>query len=72
MRTLAKAKRKFAMDSKPKPESSAPEAGASNTIDAAVLERIRESLDGLRFGAVTIVVHDGKVVQIERSEKVRL
>lgn len=60
------------MDSKPKPDSAANDGHSSSAIDAAVLERIRESLEGLRFGAVTIVVHDGKVVQIERSEKVRL
>lgn len=60
------------MDSKSKTDSSPSENGAPHTIDGAVLERIRESLEGLRFGAVTIVVHDGKVVQIERSEKVRL
>jgi hypothetical protein len=26
----------------------------------------------LRFGTVTVVVHDGQVVQIERTEKTRL
>ena len=36
------------------------------------LERIRESLTGLRFGEVTVIVHDGFVVQVERTEKLRL
>lgn len=58
------------MESKPKPEPVA--SDDSSPLDAQVLERIRDSLAGLRFGSVTIVVHDGKVVQIERSEKVRL
>jgi len=37
-----------------------------------VLERIREALRGLSFGTVTVTVQDGLVVQIDRTEKVRL
>ena len=36
------------------------------------VERIREALRGLRFGAVTAIVHEGVVVQVERTEKQRL
>jgi hypothetical protein len=36
------------------------------------LQQIREALQGLRFGSVTIVVQDGVVVQIDRTEKRRL
>jgi len=36
------------------------------------LDRIRDSLRGLRYGEVTVIVHDGLVVQVERTEKVRL
>ena len=39
---------------------------------AVVIEQIRQSLRGLRFGTVTIIVQDGVVVQIERTEKRRL
>jgi hypothetical protein len=35
-------------------------------------QKILEALQGLRFGAVEIIVHDGRIVQIERKEKVRL
>jgi hypothetical protein len=38
----------------------------------AVLAQIRGVLQGLRFGSVTIVVQDGVVVQIDRTEKRRL
>jgi hypothetical protein len=38
----------------------------------AVLEQIRDLLRGLRFGTLTIIVQDGVVVQIERTEKRRL
>lgn len=37
-----------------------------------LLQRLSEALHGLRYGAVAITVHDGRVVQIERTEKLRL
>lgn len=37
-----------------------------------VLARIRAALDGLRYGTVTAVVQDGVVVQVDRTEKIRL
>ena len=33
---------------------------------------VRQQVKSLKYGVVQIVVHDGKVVQIERTEKVRL
>jgi len=33
---------------------------------------VREKVEGLRFGVVQVVVHDGQVTQIERTEKTRL
>jgi len=36
------------------------------------LELVREKVQSLRFGVVQIVVHDSKVTQIERTEKMRL
>jgi len=40
--------------------------------DAEAFERIQAALRGLRYGTVTAVVQDGLVVQVERTEKVRL
>lgn len=40
--------------------------------DPDAVDRIREALRGLRSGAVTAIVHDGVVVQVERTEKLRL
>jgi hypothetical protein len=34
-------------------------------------ERILRALDGIRYGSVEIVVHESRVVQIERKEKLR-
>lgn len=39
---------------------------------SAILREIHSALQGLRFGAVEITVHNGQVVQIERKEKFRL
>jgi hypothetical protein len=36
------------------------------------LEQIVEALRGLRYGTVTVVVQDGVVVQVDRTEKRRL
>lgn len=40
------------------------------SVDA--LGQIRRALSGLRYGTVCVVVQDGVVVQVERTEKIRL
>ncbi|RAV18774.1 YezD family protein [Paenibacillus contaminans] len=40
-------------------------------IDETWNERIVKSLNGLEYGLVQIVVHDGRIVQIERTERQR-
>jgi hypothetical protein len=40
--------------------------------EASWLEMIRRQVNSLRFGVVQVVVHEGRVVQIDRTEKVRL
>jgi hypothetical protein len=40
--------------------------------DARWLEIIRQHVRSLQYGVVQIVVHDGRVTQIERTERVRL
>lgn len=35
-------------------------------------QRIRESVGAIRYGTVTLVIQDGKVIQIDRNEKIRL
>ena len=36
------------------------------------VELVKQSVRGLQFGVVQIVVHNAKVVQIEKTEKLRL
>ena len=40
--------------------------------DGEVTRQILAALVGLRYGSVEIVVHDGRIVQLERREKVRV
>lgn len=46
------------------------------TEDAATesgwLELVRQHVGSLRYGVVQIVVHDARVTQIEKTERVRL
>ncbi|QWH11220.1 DUF2292 domain-containing protein [Bacillus mycoides] len=37
-----------------------------------VSEKIQTMLADMKYGSITIVVQDGKVIQLEKSEKVRL
>lgn len=37
-----------------------------------IYQQIERMLEKLQFGSITLVVQDGKVVQIEKNEKVRL
>ena len=41
----------------------------SRTQDS--LELIKQALAGLKFGEVVIAIHDGEIVQIARTEKLR-
>ncbi len=47
------------------------EAPQKAALDKKVLEEIARLLADLRFGSVEITVHENRVTQIERKEKVR-
>ncbi|MEF3303696.1 YezD family protein [Paenibacillus sp. GYB003] len=40
-------------------------------VDDVWADRILNSVRGLEYGNVQIIVHDGKIVQIERTERKR-
>lgn len=40
-------------------------------LDEVWLNRIIASVNGLEYGTVQITVHDGKIVQIDRTERKR-
>ena len=50
-------------------ESTPPDAAA---LRAQGLASVSAALDKLRFGTVTITVHEGRIVQIDVTEKLRL
>ena len=45
---------------------------AAHPDEEAVLEEIRSALRGIRFGSVLVKIHDGEVVAIETSTKLRI
>jgi hypothetical protein len=48
--------------------SNSPDKEWSPNIEQEILRAVRS----LRYGSVEIIIHDSKVVQIERKEKIRL
>ncbi|HJV66118.1 MAG TPA: YezD family protein [Geomonas sp.] len=34
--------------------------------------KIRSALNEIRFGTVTLVIQDGRIIQIDRNEKIRI
>jgi hypothetical protein len=68
---------RFALEAKPmtpddRNQDSPPTASSGVDDSAEIASQVAQSLRGLRFGQVTITVHDGMVVQIERLERTRL
>ncbi len=53
------------MTAKPQPKT-------ETSVTEAVPEKLLAALKNLRFGSVEITVHEGRIVQIERREKLRL
>lgn len=51
-------------------KATATDSAETGTPDWLAL--VREKVEGLRYGVVQVVVHDGRVTQIERTEKTRL
>ena len=47
-------------------------AGSRDLADANWLEIVRQQVGSLRFGVVEIIVHDSRVTQIEKTERLRL
>jgi hypothetical protein len=47
-------------------------APPADTAGDYTLDEVRSSLRNLRYGSVTIIVQDGVIIQIDRTEKRRL
>jgi hypothetical protein len=42
-----------------------------SALPPALAKELVEALRSIRYGAIELVIHDGRVVQLERREKVR-
>lgn len=49
-----------------------PDLSAEGSAKAEWLRVVQQKVDTLRYGVVQLVVHDGRVTQIERTEKTRI
>ena len=45
--------------------------GANRAPAGKVLESVAEAVERLRFGAIQLTIHDGKVVQLDVTERQR-
>jgi hypothetical protein len=51
----------------------AQDGGKSNDErELIALRHLRDTIRGMRYGTITVIVQDGIVVQIDRTEKTRL
>lgn len=57
------------MTDKQRPGGNAPAATASTSLP---IDAIQEAVKSVRFGVVQLIIQDGKVVQIDKTEKIRL
>jgi hypothetical protein len=53
------------------PEQNAPSQAQQMLLEESIVN-VREALSGLKFGNVSLTVHEGRVVQIDVTEKKRL
>ncbi len=52
-----------------------PQQHSNGVVDEThrqLTQQILRALEEIRYGSVEIVIHDSKVVQIERKEKIRI
>ncbi len=47
-------------------------AKSSSTLSTTDLDKLLDLISTVRYGSVTLVIQDGRVVQIDKNEKVRL
>lgn len=43
----------------------------SNSIDIS-LTKVKELVKDIRFGNIILIIQDGKIIQIDKTEKIRL
>ena len=59
------------MTSLPQSYTVSKEASSATPQPGSWLNVVKQQVDSLKFGAVTITIHEGRVVQVETSSKIR-
>ena len=54
------------------PQSDQPLSSEAERLLEESITSVREALQNLRYGAISLTVHEGRVVQIDVTEKKRL
>lgn len=53
----------------PTPDTASPSAASSDALSGLAL--VQEALERIRYGAIQLTVHDGRLVQIDVTERTR-
>ena len=53
----------------PTPDTASPSAPSSDALSGLAL--VQEALERIRYGAIQLTVHDGRLVQIDVTERTR-
>lgn len=43
-----------------------------NSVSGSDIQRIIEFIESIQYGFITVIIQDGKIVQIEKNEKLRI
>lgn len=43
-----------------------------HTVSEQHFRKIQQIADNIRYGTITLVIQDGRLIQIDRSEKIRI
>ena len=46
--------------------------GIVKEVSENQLAQIRDYIESIKFGSVNIIIQDGKIIQIDKNEKIRL
>lgn len=43
-----------------------------DVLDNSYLKKVKDLISDMKYGSITIVVQDGKIIQIDKTEKFRI
>ncbi len=48
------------------------ETESKQVLDSSHLDTLEELLSDMKYGSITLIIQDGKIVQIDKTEKYRI